>query len=212
MPPAHQCTPHTHACAALRAQQHRSRLSECTHAACALIHTPHARTCCVTNATTHDAPVGMHTCSMHVCAHLTRTQALRYERDSVSRLSKFLVARALANPTFAITLHWYLFTEFEDAGFGSRASLIHAHLLQVRLHARAALWVLSGCLRVGATNHARSSYHAHPLYASIVRRRCSSRPLQPARRAPPPRRCAQPLPPPLPPRTPLHRPPTLSIT
>eukprot|EP00200_Dunaliella_tertiolecta_P009890 CAMPEP_0202375868 /NCGR_PEP_ID=MMETSP1127-20130417/6472_1 /ASSEMBLY_ACC=CAM_ASM_000462 /TAXON_ID=3047 /ORGANISM="Dunaliella tertiolecta, Strain CCMP1320" /LENGTH=1054 /DNA_ID=CAMNT_0048973485 /DNA_START=2551 /DNA_END=5712 /DNA_ORIENTATION=+ len=61
---------------------------------------------------------------------LQLVQALRYERDNVSRLSKFLVARALANPTFAITLHWYLFTEFEDAGFGGRASLIHAHLLQ----------------------------------------------------------------------------------
>ncbi len=39
-----------------------------------------------------------------------RAQALRYESADVSRLSRFLVQRAAANPTFAIMLHWYLAT------------------------------------------------------------------------------------------------------
>lgn len=40
---------------------------------------------------------------------LQLVQALRYERADSSRLSRFLIDRALANPHFAIILHWYLF-------------------------------------------------------------------------------------------------------
>jgi hypothetical protein len=44
------------------------------------------------------------------CCSSCTMQALRYERSDSSRLSRFLIARALANPHFAIMLHWYLFT------------------------------------------------------------------------------------------------------
>ncbi|KAL6752332.1 putative phosphatidylinositol 3-kinase [Haematococcus lacustris] len=67
---------------------------------------------------------------------LQLVQALRYERSDASRLSRFLVSRALANPHFAIMLHWYLFTELDDPGFGHRASAVHAQLTQSLQQAR----------------------------------------------------------------------------
>eukprot|EP00798_Chlamydomonas_sp_ICE-L_P029142 gene29142-32360_t len=56
-------------------------------------------------------------------------QALRYESAHISRLARFLIGRGIKNPVFAVMLHWYLFTEWEDPVFGSRASAIHQMLV-----------------------------------------------------------------------------------
>ena len=43
----------------------------------------------------------------HTHTHtLTHTQALRFEAVDLSRLARFLIARATANPAFATFLHW----------------------------------------------------------------------------------------------------------
>jgi phosphatidylinositol 3-kinase len=42
---------------------------------------------------------------LHV-RHVQLVQALRFEAFDDSRLARFLVARAAANPAFAIFLHW----------------------------------------------------------------------------------------------------------
>ena len=60
---------------------------------------------------------------------LQLVQALRFEASDLSRLARFLVARATSNPAFATFLHWYLFTEWEDPMFGARASCVHAALV-----------------------------------------------------------------------------------
>eukprot|EP00879_Flechtneria_rotunda_P010868 GHRR01011358.1.p1 GENE.GHRR01011358.1~~GHRR01011358.1.p1 ORF type:complete len:821 (+),score=283.38 GHRR01011358.1:733-3195(+) len=60
---------------------------------------------------------------------LQLVQALRFEATDNSRLAKFLVHRATQNAAFAIFLHWYLFTEWEDPEFGGRASAVHGALV-----------------------------------------------------------------------------------
>eukprot|EP00878_Enallax_costatus_P036478 GHUV01040968.1.p1 GENE.GHUV01040968.1~~GHUV01040968.1.p1 ORF type:complete len:502 (+),score=176.25 GHUV01040968.1:517-2022(+) len=60
---------------------------------------------------------------------LQLVQALRFEASDNSRLARFLVNRAARNPAFATFLHWYLFTEWEDQEFGSRASAVHGALV-----------------------------------------------------------------------------------
>ena len=61
-----------------------------------------------------------------LCQYLLQlVQALRYEAAADSRLSRFLVSRAAGNPVMGIRLHWYLYTEFQDPIFGSRASAVH---------------------------------------------------------------------------------------
>ncbi|KAF6260720.1 phosphatidylinositol 3-kinase [Scenedesmus sp. NREL 46B-D3] len=70
---------------------------------------------------------------------LQLVQALRFEAHDASRLARFLVGRATANPAFAIFLHWYLFTEWEDPEFGGRASAVHSGLVSA----------LAGAGRVG---------------------------------------------------------------
>lgn len=57
---------------------------------------------------------------------LQLVQALRYESSDLSNLARFLIARSTRNPAFATFFHWYLFTEWEDPTFGSRASTVHA--------------------------------------------------------------------------------------
>ncbi|EFJ45030.1 hypothetical protein VOLCADRAFT_40672, partial [Volvox carteri f. nagariensis] len=60
---------------------------------------------------------------------LQLVQALRYEAADGSRLASFLVARAAEDPALAIQLHWYLFCELDDPGFGQRARALHSSLL-----------------------------------------------------------------------------------
>ncbi|GIL80848.1 hypothetical protein Vretimale_9438 [Volvox reticuliferus] len=60
---------------------------------------------------------------------LQLVQALRYEAADGSRLARFLVARAAEDPALAIQLHWYLFCELDDPGFGQRARALHTSLL-----------------------------------------------------------------------------------
>ncbi|MEW5302904.1 MAG: hypothetical protein WDW36_005643 [Sanguina aurantia] len=71
---------------------------------------------------------------------LQLVQALRYESSDNSRLARFLVTRATANPTFAVMLHWYLFTEWEDPSFGPRASSVHASLVSALQAAPNRVW------------------------------------------------------------------------
>jgi len=52
-------------------------------------------------------------------------QALRYEAADDSQLSRFVVSRAATNSVLGILLHWYLYTEFQDPAFGSRAAKVH---------------------------------------------------------------------------------------
>ncbi|KAK9832006.1 hypothetical protein WJX81_007953 [Elliptochloris bilobata] len=59
---------------------------------------------------------------------LQLVQALRYEPADDSRLAAFLVQRAARQPTIAIPLHWYLYVEWDDAGFGARAAAVHKRL------------------------------------------------------------------------------------
>ncbi|GIL50814.1 hypothetical protein Vafri_6947 [Volvox africanus] len=59
---------------------------------------------------------------------LQLVQALRYEAADGSRLARFLVARAAEDPALAIQLHWYLFCELDDPGFGQRARALHTSL------------------------------------------------------------------------------------
>lgn len=65
---------------------------------------------------------------------LQLVQALRYEAADNSKLAKFLITRATQNPAFATFLHWYLFTEWEDPNFGTRASAVHTAFVNA-LHA-----------------------------------------------------------------------------
>eukprot|EP00198_Chlamydomonas_reinhardtii_P000296 XP_001689631.1 VPS34-like PI-3-kinase [Chlamydomonas reinhardtii] len=61
---------------------------------------------------------------------LQLVQALRYEAaDTGSRLGAFLVQRAAEDPALAVQLHWYLFCELDDPGFGLRARALHTLLL-----------------------------------------------------------------------------------
>lgn len=61
-----------------------------------------------------------------LCQYLLQlVQALRYEAGADSKLSRFLVARAANNPVMGIRLHWYLYTEFQDPIFGTRAAAVH---------------------------------------------------------------------------------------
>ena len=55
-------------------------------------------------------------------------QALRYEVSDNSRLSKFLISRAVSNPVFAIMLHWYLFTGEAGVGTGCGHEAWHWYL------------------------------------------------------------------------------------
>ncbi|KAG2448608.1 hypothetical protein HYH02_006498 [Chlamydomonas schloesseri] len=62
---------------------------------------------------------------------LQLVQALRYEAaDTGSRLGAFLVQRAADDPALAVQLHWYLFCELDDPGFGLRARALHTQLLE----------------------------------------------------------------------------------
>ncbi|KAK9840409.1 hypothetical protein WJX74_009457 [Apatococcus lobatus] len=61
---------------------------------------------------------------------LPLVQALRYEPSDDSRLARFLVSRATADIALGIPLHWYLYTEWEDPGFGPRAATVHTRFTQ----------------------------------------------------------------------------------
>ncbi|CAK0784160.1 hypothetical protein CVIRNUC_007363 [Coccomyxa viridis] len=78
---------------------------------------------------------------------LQLVQALRYEAADASPLAQFLVQRAVANPTLAFTLHWYLVPEFEDAAFGPRASAVHTALQEALLGSTDAGHVLAAIPR-----------------------------------------------------------------
>jgi Phosphoinositide 3-kinase family, accessory domain (PIK domain) len=52
-------------------------------------------------------------------------QALRYEAADDSPLSRFVVSRAARDLGLGVALHWYLYTEWEDPGFGPRAERVH---------------------------------------------------------------------------------------
>ena len=60
---------------------------------------------------------------------LQLVQALRYEAVDDSRLARFITARAKQGVVLGSLLHWYLYTEWEDAEFGPRAQAVHRHLL-----------------------------------------------------------------------------------
>lgn len=60
---------------------------------------------------------------------LQLVQALRYEEQDKSELSHFLLQRALASPTIASSLFWYLCSELDDPVFGSRAQTLQTSLL-----------------------------------------------------------------------------------
>lgn len=80
-----------------------------------------------------------------LCYLLQLVQALRYESSDISKLAKFLVQRAAQNPLFAVMVHWYLFTEWEDPTFGLRASAVHGMLvneLRVAQHGEQVLDVI----------------------------------------------------------------------
>jgi phosphatidylinositol 3-kinase len=55
---------------------------------------------------------------------LQLVQALRYEASDNSQLAHFIVSRAQKNATIGNFLHWYLWTEWEDPTFGSRAEKV----------------------------------------------------------------------------------------
>ena len=54
---------------------------------------------------------------------------MRYEEQDKSELSHFLLQRALASPTIASSLFWYLCSELDDPVFGSRAQTLQTSLL-----------------------------------------------------------------------------------
>lgn len=60
---------------------------------------------------------------------LQLVQALRYEEQDKSELSLFLLQRALASPTIASSLFWYLCSELDDPLFGTRAQTLQTSLL-----------------------------------------------------------------------------------
>jgi phosphatidylinositol 3-kinase len=60
---------------------------------------------------------------------LQLVQALRYEEQDKSELSLFLLQRALASPTIASSLFWYLCSELDDPVFGIRAQTLQTSLL-----------------------------------------------------------------------------------
>ena len=60
---------------------------------------------------------------------LQLVQALRFEAEDVSELSKFLLERARGNKVISSSVFWHLCSELEDETFGSRAQVLQTELL-----------------------------------------------------------------------------------
>ncbi len=60
---------------------------------------------------------------------LQLVQALRFEAEDASELSKFLLERARGNKVISSSMFWHLCSELEDETFGSRAQVLQTELL-----------------------------------------------------------------------------------